>query len=246
MHGRKAIHRRIDFSFPLGLSSIVRRTSIPTAQQIKVILGDDDSDEGSSTSGIIPSMNTNADYTMSLDQNKEINSYDTIDALPHVDHYRNLFSITSPEPKSRPTLEALHETSNVLSKSRVGSTIDFNNEMITALVPQIPADGPSQGATKTKVDVVKFGWIVGVLVSSQVKENSVSSILLNIDSLRIEYLRCDAFSSFILGDWTSWNWFSNSYCTHIDCSDSFNSFIDECDLHQWRSERRWNVLFDFP
>ena len=111
-------------------------------------------------------MNNNADGTMTFEQTKEIDSYDTIDALPHVDHYRNLFSITSPEPKSRPTLEALHETSNVLSKSRVGSTIDFNSEMITTLVPQIQTEVPSQGGTKTKIDVVKFGWIVGVLVSS--------------------------------------------------------------------------------
>jgi hypothetical protein len=88
--------------------------------------------------------------------------YDTIDALPHIDHYRNLFSITSPEPKSRPTLEALHETSNVSTRLRLGSTIDLNSEMISTLVPQ--TDQPSQIETKPKIEIVKFGWIVGVLV----------------------------------------------------------------------------------
>jgi len=107
------------------------------------------------------------------DKNREICSYDTIDALPHVDHYRNLFSITSPESKSRPTLEALHETSNVPSKFRLGSTIDLNSEIISPLVPQM--DLPSQVENKPKVEVVKFGWIVGVLVSSQ---KSIESIFI--------------------------------------------------------------------
>lgn len=159
----------ICFSFPLGLSSIVRRTSIPTGQQIKINLGGDDDDDdhhhnsedGSSTSGAIPAMNTNADIVTTADSNTEINSYDTIDALPHADHYRNLFSITSPEPKLRPTLEALHET----SKSRVGSTIDLNSELVTALVAPQQTDVPSQVGTKPTINVVKFGWIVGVLVS---------------------------------------------------------------------------------
>jgi hypothetical protein len=96
------------------------------------------------------------------DQMKDIGPYDTIDALPHVDHYRNLFSITSPESKIRPTLEALHDTSNIPSRFRLGSTIDLNGEMISTLVPQV--DLPSQIEVKPKMEVVKFGWIVGVLV----------------------------------------------------------------------------------
>lgn len=100
--------------------------------------------------------------TPTHDKNKEICSYDTIDALPHVDHYRNLFSLTIPEPKVRPTLEALHQTATTCDRLRLGSTIDLNNEVTTTLVPQ--ADQISQLEMKPKVDVVKFGWIIGVFV----------------------------------------------------------------------------------
>lgn len=168
--------------FRLDLSSIVRRTSIPTAQQIKIILGDDDSDETSSTSGMIQITNTNDDCTTmkTTDQNKEVCSYDTIDALPHADHYRNLFSITSPEGKLRPTLEALHETSNSPSKFRIGSTIDLNSEMVSTLLPP-QVDAPSQGTNKSKIDVVKFGWIVGVLVSSKEVFFSINFLFCRFD-----------------------------------------------------------------
>ena len=185
--------------------------------------------------------NTNHDCTTTktTDQN---NSYDTIDALPHVDHYRNLFSITSPEGKLRPTLEALHETSNAPSKFRLGSTIELNTEMISTLIPP-QADAPSQGTNKPKLDVVKFGWIVGVLVSSE--EVFFVINFLFIGSMCIEYLRCNALSSSILGNRSSRHWSSDSYCHNIDSSDSFNSLINECYLYQWRSERWRNLLSDF-
>ncbi len=118
----------------------------------KLVFGQDNSEHCSTTS--VSNQNTI--------ENKEIGNYDTIDALPHIDHYRNLFSITSPEPKSRPTLEALHETSNISTKFRLGSTIDLNNEISSTFVPQ--TDQPSQTEIKPKIEVVKFGWIVGVLV----------------------------------------------------------------------------------
>jgi hypothetical protein len=120
-------------------------------------------DDAIRTSGLVQSVN--ADPASSTDdKHKDICSYDTIDALPHVDHYRNLFSITAPESKSRPTLEALHETAAGPGKFRLGSTIDLNSEMISTLVTV--NDQPSQVDAKSKVNIVKFGWIVGVLVRS--------------------------------------------------------------------------------
>jgi hypothetical protein len=124
---------------------------------VKIVVGDDSSGHSSTTSALAPPITT-------IDDTQNDNChYDTIDALPHVDHYRNLFSITSPEPKSRPTLEALHETTASSSRLRLGSTIDLNSEMVSTLMT--PNDQPSQCETKGKVDIVKFGWIVGVLVS---------------------------------------------------------------------------------
>jgi len=77
-------------------------------------------------------------------------NYDTIDALPHIDHYRNIFSFTSSELKIRPTLEILHGT------VKLESTIDLNNEMINSVV--ISNEQSSQ------IEIIKFGWIIGVLV----------------------------------------------------------------------------------
>jgi len=129
-------------------------------KKIQILVGgDDDSEQSSLADGLIPPSNANVDSTpVVIEPAKEICSYDTIDALPHVDHYRNLFSITSPESKIRPTLEALHETSRL----RLGSTIDLNSEMLSTVVP--PVDQPSIPENKPKIEIVKFGWIVGVLV----------------------------------------------------------------------------------
>jgi hypothetical protein len=85
-----------------------------------------------------------------FEENKEIGNYDTIDALPHIDHYRNIFSFTSSELKIRPTLEILHGT------VKLESTIDLNNEMINSVV--ISNEQSSQ------IEIIKFGWIIGVLV----------------------------------------------------------------------------------
>ena len=135
------------------------------------MIGDDDSERSSTASGLVQLTNINANYTPIEDTNKEICPYDTIDALPHVDHYRNLFSITSPESKSRPTLEALHETTHLSTRFRLGSTIDLNSEMISTLVSQI--EQPSQIDMKPKTDVVKFGWIVGVLVCEKICKKKI-------------------------------------------------------------------------
>ena len=148
-----------DSIFIVDLSAAVQRGSNPNVQKITVVVGGDDDDDNDSEHSHTSKICINIDSPTSDDKNREMCSYDTIDALPHIDHYRNLFSITSPESKIRPTLEALHET----SKLRLGSTIDLNSEMVSTLVPQ--TDQPSQVETKQKVEVVKFGWIVGVLVS---------------------------------------------------------------------------------
>jgi hypothetical protein len=148
-----------DSIFIVDLSAAVQRGSNPNVQKITVVVGGDDDDDNDSEHSHTSKTCINIDSPTSDDKNREMCSYDTIDALPHIDHYRNLFSITSPESKIRPTLEALHET----SKLRLGSTIDLNSEMVSTLVPQ--TDLPSQVETKQKVEVVKFGWIVGVLVS---------------------------------------------------------------------------------
>ncbi|CAF5148745.1 unnamed protein product, partial [Rotaria magnacalcarata] len=148
--------------YKLGLSQTVEKTSISNTTKIKISVGDDANESGS-TSSILPrttDINTNCASTE--DENKEICSYDTIDALPHVDHYRNLFSITSPEPKSRPTLEALHETASTSGRFRLGSTIDLNSELLSTLTPQ--TDQLSQLDIRPKIDVVKFGWIIGVFI----------------------------------------------------------------------------------
>ncbi|CAF2861873.1 unnamed protein product [Rotaria sp. Silwood2] len=149
-------------SIPHNLSSTIQRPSISNVNKIKILIGDDDSEHGNAPCDLIRTIDMNANCTSIDDKNKEICSYDTMDALPHIDHYRNLFSITSPESKIRPTLEALHGTANVSQRLRLGSTIDFNSEMINTLVSQ--TEQLSQIDIRPKVDIVKFGWIIGVLI----------------------------------------------------------------------------------
>jgi hypothetical protein len=120
----------------------------------KVLFGQDSSEHSSTLSGINQIVLTN-------NEDEEMCTYDTIDALPHIDHYRNLFSFTSSEPKSRPTLEVLHGTANLPSKFRLASTLDLN-EMVSSVM--IHNEQTSQIEIKPKVKIVKFGWIIGVLV----------------------------------------------------------------------------------
>jgi hypothetical protein len=146
-----------------GLPSVIQPVSVPNVANIKLTIGDGSSDHSSTNSVVPSSIRLNANVTSAIDdQQKEICSYDTIDALPHVDHYRNLFSITSPEAKTRPTLEALHETAAGSAKLRLGSTIDLNGEIINPLVSH--HEQTAQVDVKPKVEIVKFGWIIGVLV----------------------------------------------------------------------------------
>lgn len=84
--------------------------------------------------------------------------------MPHLDHYRNIFSFTSSEPKTRPTLEVLHGTVDIPNKFKLASTIDLNSEVVSSMM--IPNDSTVQTTVevKPKVEIVKFGWIIGVLV----------------------------------------------------------------------------------
>jgi hypothetical protein len=143
---------KIFFIYSKGLSSSLQRSSIPSVSRVKALFGQDSSEHSSITSGLnhIPSTND------------DICDYDTIDALPHIDHYRNLFSITTPESKTRPTLEVLHGTASVPSRLKLASTIDLHGEMVSTLIVQ--TDQPSQIDMEPKTEIVKFGWIIGVLV----------------------------------------------------------------------------------
>ncbi|CAF1426398.1 unnamed protein product [Rotaria magnacalcarata] len=130
-------------------------SSSPNVSKKIVLHGDDVSEHNSTISDINQTVVINK-------TNQETDTYDTIDTLPHIDHYRNLFSLTLSEPKTRPTLEELHGTASIPSKYKLASTIDLNSEILSSIV--IPNESPAQTEVKQKIDIVKFGWIIGVLV----------------------------------------------------------------------------------
>ncbi|CAF0929755.1 unnamed protein product [Brachionus calyciflorus] len=87
-----------------------------------------------------------------------------VDALPELDNYRNLLSLTG-EAKSRPTLQELQnynrlsasDTDSIKKHLILNESADLNKNNET---PQITLN-----STQNKpVDVVKFGWIKGVLI----------------------------------------------------------------------------------
>jgi len=78
----------------------------------------------------------------------------TTEALPHVDHYRNLLSATS-ALKSRPTLEELHEEKD---------DIDRNRHREPLLSETENAEAVAKAAPKEQNTAIKFGWIKGVLI----------------------------------------------------------------------------------
>ncbi|CAF0857854.1 unnamed protein product [Rotaria sp. Silwood1] len=142
-------------NIPAILISSIPCSLSPNGIKKKVLFGEDSSEHSSTISDINQTITVN-------NANKETCTYDTIDTLPHIDHYRNLFSITSSEPKSRPTLEALHGTASIPSKYKLASTIDLNSEILSTVM--IPNEQPVQSELKPKVEIVKFGWIIGVLI----------------------------------------------------------------------------------
>ena len=125
------------------------RSSSPSGSKKKVVFDDQPNE---------------TEYLKPNSNEKQEADYDSIDALPHLDHYRNIFSFTSSEPKTRPTLEALHGTANLPMRFKLASTIDLNSEAVSSMM--IPNDPSSHGdrEVKPKVEIVKFGWIIGVLV----------------------------------------------------------------------------------
>ncbi|CAF4445442.1 unnamed protein product, partial [Rotaria sp. Silwood2] len=142
-------------NIPAILISSISCSSSPNEIKKKVLFGDDSSEHSSTISDI--------NQTSTLNNGmKETCTYDTIDTLPHIDHYRNLFSFTSSEPKTRPTLEALHGTANIPSKYKLASAIDLNSEVLSTVM--ISNEQPIQIELKPKVEIVKFGWIIGVLI----------------------------------------------------------------------------------
>lgn len=75
----------------------------------------------------------------------------TTEAIPHIDHYRNLLSATSPL-KTRPTLAELHEEKDDLDQRHREPLLSDTDTVIEAPKP------PDNRAA------VKFGWIKGVLI----------------------------------------------------------------------------------
>ncbi|KAK7482628.1 hypothetical protein BaRGS_00026127 [Batillaria attramentaria] len=96
------------------------------------------------------------------------NTYDTTsknyvlnthEALPCVDHYRNIFSATAGGMKTRPTLAELHE------EMEDSDGRGKHKEPLLSSQDQIPSE--EQGAPAVTVDKpagIKFGWIKGVLI----------------------------------------------------------------------------------
>ncbi|CAF1206413.1 unnamed protein product [Rotaria sordida] len=153
-NSQKLLCETINISAAL-ISSIPCSTS-PNGFKKKVSFGEDSSEHSSPISDINQTI-------IVKNANKETYTYDTIDTLPHMDHYRNLFSFTSSEPKTRPTLEELHGTANISSKYKLASTIDLNSEVLSAVIIP-PNEQPVQVESKPKIEIVKFGWIIGVLI----------------------------------------------------------------------------------
>ncbi|CAD5117849.1 DgyrCDS6594 [Dimorphilus gyrociliatus] len=108
---------------------------------------------------------------LSPNLNAENNSYDTANAknanlntletLPHVDHYRNLFSANAVNLKKRPTLVQLREMQEEYDAGVEGEAIASDDK-------QMQPNGPNGDVTTTAIQQdakpVKFGWIKGVLV----------------------------------------------------------------------------------
>ncbi|CAF0721500.1 unnamed protein product [Didymodactylos carnosus] len=138
------------------LSQIRTASSIPAdlsntlAVRPRIISSYDETISDTSFSTTRPPFNIGNQQTIDFNSNCDTyDVFDTLDTLPHVEHYRNLFSLTSTHGKTRPTLEALHDANN----TKLTSTFDLNVEL------------PPTTVTPTKqTNVIKFGWIKGVLI----------------------------------------------------------------------------------
>ncbi|XP_041373186.1 LOW QUALITY PROTEIN: solute carrier family 12 member 2-like [Gigantopelta aegis] len=100
-------------------------------------------------------------HSYDTSNNKTCAMMNTHEALPCLDHYRNIFSATG-ELKSRPTLAQLHEEMD--DDDVRGHTKDplMSREEMAAADAAI-ADPTDKAAQKSK-GAPKFGWIKGVLI----------------------------------------------------------------------------------
>ncbi|GFO50437.1 solute carrier family 12 member 2 [Plakobranchus ocellatus] len=84
----------------------------------------------------------------------------TVEALPCVDHYRNIFSATGAgNLKARPTLAELHE-------ERDDEELRANKKEPSNAFEGASHDSPNHIDNVQVVNAVRFGWIQGVLVIS--------------------------------------------------------------------------------
>ncbi|XP_022331098.2 solute carrier family 12 member 2-like isoform X2 [Crassostrea virginica] len=91
-------------------------------------------------------------YNNSCETHMKTFGKNTVEAIPHVDHYRNLLSATA-ALKSRPTLAELHEEKEEdLIRAKQREPLLPSEEKLA----EDPANKPSTA--------IKFGWIKGVLV----------------------------------------------------------------------------------
>ncbi|XP_052826762.1 solute carrier family 12 member 2, partial [Octopus bimaculoides] len=82
----------------------------------------------------------------------------THEAIPHLDHYRNLLSTTA-ALKSRPTLQELHE-------GKLPTDDEQKNKVAAPLLPDEERGGKevTTASSSAPQAATKFGWIKGVLV----------------------------------------------------------------------------------
>lgn len=81
----------------------------------------------------------------------------TLEKLPHIDHYRNLLSTTAAFRK-RPTLQELHEKEKKEEVDNANVTADVNQTFLGGEAPD------NLEIAKPVSSAPKFGWIQGVLV----------------------------------------------------------------------------------
>ncbi|XP_064618818.1 solute carrier family 12 member 3-like [Lineus longissimus] len=122
--------------------------------------------EGSLASGSTspPNSPTNRDSAIGQDTtNLKTFGHNTTEALPHVDHYRNLLSATT-ALRSRPTLEELHDGHDAADKD--GFIQDPLLPEENGIAKKAETDTPDHKVVpaNSKNQATKFGWVKGVLV----------------------------------------------------------------------------------
>lgn len=121
-----------------------------------------------STSERFPPDSPHGTFSFSPTDTYRTHSYDTsnlktfggntTEAIPHLDHYRNLLSTTA-ALKTRPTLQELHE-------GKLNTDEEQKNKLAAPLLPEEDRTANDVNVTGggTPQTATKFGWIKGVLV----------------------------------------------------------------------------------